>query len=93
MTSVSYREKIARYVLGYLVDHDNRPVLAADMYRDLFVKYPKVVNFRMVAHVLRNKVVFVEVVELERNRYSRIYKIRDTVYGLTLDEMLKLLLR
>ena len=91
-TPLPYRERIARYILEYQISHDNRPVLAADMYRELFQKYPKFVNFRMVSHVLRNRNVFEEVLEFGKNRYGRIYKIRDEVYELKLGGMLRMLL-
>ncbi len=91
-TPLPYRERIARYILVYQMSHDNHPVLASDMYRELFQKYPKFVNFRMVSHVLRNRNVFEEVLDLGKNKYGRIYKIRDGVYKLRLNEMLRLLL-
>jgi len=80
MAQIPVRERIARYVVAYLVFRRNDPVWNNKVYQDLYAKYPKHVTFKMVCSVLRNKRVFEDMTPSGKGRFGRQYRIRPAIY-------------
>lgn len=99
---LAFRERLIRYVVIHMKEKqdlasiygqvDGGTVWVADMFRDLFQKYPKVVTYKMVVSVLRDKRVFEDVTESEKERYGRRFRFRETVARLSTEEIIRLLL-
>jgi hypothetical protein len=86
------RQGVDRGRAGPAMPSPSEDSWSSDIFHDLFQRYPRHVTLRMVVNVLRDKRVFEDTTEFEKERYGRRYRFRPEVAGLETEAIVALLM-
>jgi hypothetical protein len=97
MNQRSYRERIVQTVVTMMkTRHDHTIFLGSEemwvseIFSELCDKYPKMVTYRMLAQIMRDKKVFEDVTPEGEKRVGRRYRLNRSIADRTMEEIMDL---